>query len=312
MSLLIPFRSDNKERQRAFAWVRRYWKRELPDAEIIIGKSRGRPFCKTEALNDAASRARGRVLVVLDADTYMPGSILDRCADRILEELANHLWYVPYRHLYRLNRGATQRVLASKPSDPLRFPSPPLPGDLDGDGMKSGYGHRYGAMVTIFPREALEVLGCFDERFKGWGGEDVAILRALDTLYGKHKTTQNDVLHLWHPVIGKNYKTRAWSGQDAARNDELSNAYNRATRNPSQMRRLVDEGCEFRKKKKPIKDIKWVLGRSWHAIASPARVENRYKTMCGRVIYGDVVAKLPAGKSCENCLRIVARRADVV
>jgi hypothetical protein len=316
MSLLIPFRSDNKDRQRAFQWVRRYWKRELPDAEIVIGRSRSKPFCKTEALNDAAAHARGRVLVVLDADTYMPGSILDRCADRILEELANHLWYVPYRHLYRLNKAATQRVIESKPSDPLRFPSPPLPEDLDGDGMKSSYGHRYGAMVTIFPREALDVLGCFDERFKGWGGEDVALLRALDTLYGKHKTTQNDVLHLWHPVIGADYKSRAWTGQRGGkRNDELSNAYNRATRNPSQMRRLVDEGCAFRKrppKRKAMPDTQWFQIRSWHAVLTPTRVPNTYLAVCGKRGKGPIVDALPLeDKSCENCLRLIARKTDI-
>lgn len=53
-------------------------------------------------------------------------------------------------------------------------------------------------------------------------------------------------------------------------------------------------------------DIKWVLIRSWHAIA--ARSD---KTLCGRqFIAGAVSDTLPATKSCESCLRIVARLQD--
>lgn len=246
ISLLIPFKSKSVERKRALKWLIEYWKHELPDAEIVIRSSKGRVFCKGEALNNAARDATGKVLVVLDADTYLPGHIIDRCADRILEELDNHLWYVPYRRLYRLTKDATKRILQSDPRNPLRLPSPPDPIDIV-NGTKSHYGHRYGAMITIFPREALDVLGCFDERFKGWGGEDVAILRALDTLYGKHKTTDNDVLHLWHPVIGNSYKSRTWEGQkNAHQNDRLANAYHKATRHPAEMRELVDAGCRFR------------------------------------------------------------------
>lgn len=252
ISLLIPFQTDNIQRKRVFKWVLKYWAHELPDAEIIVGKSRrGSPFCKTEALNKAAKKATGRVLVILDADTYMPGEIIDRCADRIIEELDHHLWYVPYRHLWRLNRKITKEIIASDPENPLRLPSPPPKEDIDGTWQQSTstYGHRYGAMIMVFPREALDVLGCFDERFKGWGGEDVALLRALDTLYGKHKTTDNDVLHLWHPNIGTTYKTRMWKGQKNQHpNDRLAMRYHRATRNPTQMRALVDEGCREIKK----------------------------------------------------------------
>lgn len=243
ISLLVPFKTKDRERNHVFRWLRAYWAHELPDAEFIIGHSRGQPFCKTEALNNAARKASGRVLVILDADAYLPGAIINRCADRILEELDNHLWYVPYRHLYRLNRKTTRKIVMSDPTNPFRLPSPPLKEHIDDDGQKSGYGHRYGAMIMMFPREALDVLGCFDERFKGWGGEDVALLRALDTLYGKHKTTNNDILHLWHPYIGMDYRTRVWQGQQHQRNSALANFYNKATRNPSLMRKLVNDGC---------------------------------------------------------------------
>lgn len=247
ISILIPFSSTSAIRDKTFQWLLKYWAHELPDAEIIIGKSRGKIFCKTEAFNDAAKRATGKVLVLLDADAYMYGSVIDKCADKILEELrfGNHLWFIPYRHLYRLRKFISRSIISSDPENPLRISSPPPPEYVQGKKHENVYAHRYGAMAMIFPREALDVLGCFDERFKGWGGEDVCLLRALDTLWGKHKTTNNDILHLWHPFIGTDYITKRWEGQDAGNiNNKLSKKYHQATGHPALMRKIVDEGCK--------------------------------------------------------------------
>jgi hypothetical protein len=256
ISLLIPFSSKDPIRKRSFKWLIQYWKHELPDAEIIIGKSRSRIFCKGEALNDAVERSRGEILAILDADAYLDGKILDRCADRILEEISygHRLWYVPYMNLYRLTKKATAKVLDSDPECPYRFTSPPPSEDTENQGHTNKYGRRYGAMLMMFPREAYESLGCFDERFQGWGGEDVALLRALDTLYVKHKNTKNDILHLWHPFIGEDYRSRRWKGQDRGSvNSELANKYHRASRHPKKMRELVDDSFYY----KLIKDLKY-------------------------------------------------------
>lgn len=249
ISLLIPFTTKSAERKAEFKWLLKYWRHELPDAEIIVGESHNKVFCKGEALNQAARKSTGKVLVILDADAYISGRVIERCANRILEEMQDHLWYVPYRHLYRLKREASKKIIASDPEHPLRLPSPPLMEDVE-NGKQSNYGHRYGAMIMIFPREALDAVGgCFDERFKGWGGEDVALLRALDTLYGKHKTVNTDIIHLWHPVIGDSYKTRIWKGQKGSQpNSNLAMAYHRATRKPDQMRALVEVGCRYSKR----------------------------------------------------------------
>ncbi len=248
ISILIPFSTTCPIRQKSFKWLLAYWRHELPHAEIIIGRSSSKIFCKGEALNDAARRATGKVFVILDADAYMYGSVLDRCADRIMEELShgNHLWYVPYRHLYRLKKYISRLIIRSDPENPLRIPSPPPPEYIQGKKHENMYAHRYGAMVMVFPREAYDVIRCFDERFVGWGGEDVCLLRALDTLWGKHKTTNNDVLHIWHPFMGVDYVTKRWEGQDSGNaNNKLSKKYHLASRHPSLMRKIVDDGYEY-------------------------------------------------------------------
>lgn len=247
ISLLIPVSSSNSSvRNRSLKWLLKYWSHELPDAEVIVGYSTTKVFCKGKALNDAAAKATGKILVIIDADAYIQGSIINQCADIILENMHNHLWYVPYRHLYRLTRAITESILQSSPADPLRLPTRPPQEYIENIGHSSQYGHRYGAMLMMFPREALTTIGGFDERFKGWGGEDVALLRALDTLYGKHKTSNNSILHLWHPIIGDTYKTRMWKGQETpSPNMPLANQYHRATRQPTKMRQLVNEGNKF-------------------------------------------------------------------
>jgi hypothetical protein len=75
----------------------------------------------------------------------------------------------------------------------------------------------------------------------GWGGEDVTTLRALDTLYGVHETTKNEVLTLWHTAIGDVF-LRKWAGQpDIGANNLLSVRYRKTRRDPGRMRDIVRE-----------------------------------------------------------------------
>jgi glycosyltransferase involved in cell wall biosynthesis len=252
ISLLIPFSSKDPVRRASLHWLVRYWQHELPDAEIVIGESSGEIFSKGEALNDAVRQSSGEILVILDADAYISGKVIDRCADRIIQAArhGHNMWFVPYRRLYRLTKEITKVILESNPRNPLRLPEPPPPAYYDNHGDRKHYGHRYGAMITILPRRAYHEIGCFDERFRGWGGEDVALLRALDTLFGKHKTTNNDVYHLWHPNIGADTTVRMWEGQDAPNvNGNLTYKYHLATRNPSKMKALVDGAIAFKNSK---------------------------------------------------------------
>lgn len=196
ISILIPFAAKNPYRRKVFKWVLKYWKKELPDAEVIVGRSDSKPFCKNEALNDAFRRSSGKVIVMMDADAYIEGTIIEKCADMILENLDNHLWFIPYRKLYRLNQETTKEVIDSDPADPLRITCPPNLDQLDDNGDKSDYGHRYGAMCMIYPREAIETLGCYDERF--CVDEQTEILTKTGWKNYKNLTVADETLTLNH------------------------------------------------------------------------------------------------------------------
>lgn len=242
ISLLVPFKGDGGVRSRNWEWLKRYWSDELPEAELVIGRDSGTPFCKTAAVNDAASRAHGDVFVILDADCYITGEQVQDAADaiRAARKRNERLWLIPYRKLFRLTEQASGDVLRSAPDFPLRFTEPPPQRCVEGT-HASGHGHWYAAMIQVMPREAFEFVRGMDERFRGWGGEDVSFMFAVDTMWGKHKTLPGQVLHLWHPTISGDWKfTRQWEGQDhAEQNDWLSGKYERAFGDRAAMTKLL-------------------------------------------------------------------------
>lgn len=64
-----------------------------------------------------------------------------------------------------------------------------------------------------------------------------------------------------------------------------------------------------------MSDLAWVQIRSWHIVSLWSDRAGHTRTLCGRSI-GDIghaariVDDLPAGKSCEACLRIAVRLTD--
>ena len=56
----------------------------------------------------------------------------------------------------------------------------------------------------------------------------------------------------------------------------------------------------------------WVRIRSWHAVKSYASALSAgyTTTLCGRKTESTVVATMQSGKSCEICLRAVAKSVD--
>lgn len=260
ISLLVPFGSTtDRSRLRAWGWLQLYYRWNLPrGTEIIIGRDRRseprrwrhhEPYSKTTAIRDAYCKSHGDILVIIDADAYLDAAVIMHCAERLraARRAGVRTWFMPYKMLYRLKRHITARLVATNPSDPMPIPHPPPEWWVDRPGG-AAYGHRFGALCQIVPREAMECIGGPDPRFRGWGGEDSCLKRTFDTLWGPHHKTPNDIYHLWHHrFIPEEAKPgtvlRLWPGQTKARsNDWLANQYDRATGNPERMRQLVDEG----------------------------------------------------------------------
>ena len=259
ISLLVPLHLNNQEeRARNWNWLKAYWKANLPGAEIVIGSDEEAqttkvPFSKSVAVNNAASVASGDVFVIIDADVYISIETILRAAKeiRLARKRGYRLWLMPYRRMYRLTAKASSKVLKSDPKSPFEYSCPPPDGSFTNTVLHQGIhvtkiGHWYGAMIQIMPKEAFELVGGWDPRFKGWGGEDHAAMVAMDTLYSPHKTLPDQVLHLWHPVhVPEKFddaggKQRRWENQTKS-NDILSGRYYWSNGHPRRMRKLVDE-----------------------------------------------------------------------
>lgn len=255
ISIIIPFRCADKASRRweNFNWVKRYWKHHLPGCEIIQGEDERTdlPFSKSVAINNAVAKSSGDVLVIVDADGFIRARNVLYCVREIRKAIkrGHRLWFVPYRQFYRLTEEASTKVIESDPAHPFYIPEPPLKCDII-DSSGSMLGHWYGAMIQIMPREAFDIVGGWDERFRGWGGEDHSHMRAMDTLYWHHKTLPHQVLHLWHPMLGPggkesyvHWRERMWENQKySGTNDELTGRYYGANGDHKRMRKLVDEG----------------------------------------------------------------------
>jgi len=256
VSIIIPFRAPrtNDERVRNLEWLKWYWRTQLPGAELIIGDDpeTKKAFSKSVAINRAVARSTGDVLVLVDADGFITADSLMHCVSEIRKarKRGHKLWFVPYRRFYRLTNKATMRIINSDPRHPYEFPEELAKEDYLNNDPDTAKAHWYGAVIQVLSREAFDTVGGWDERFRGWGGEDAAALRATDTLYGPHKTLPGRVLHLWHPMLSKagsadmvHFKERMWEGQDNPEvNRHLSYRYYRATGDRSLMRKLVNEG----------------------------------------------------------------------
>jgi hypothetical protein len=95
-------------------------------------------------------------------------------------------------------------------------------------------------LFHLFPREAFEVIGGYDPRFRGWGGEDTAAIAAMDTLWGPHTMLPHPLFHLHHPHAQNAAGEAIWEGQTAW-NTDLRDRYNAARGDPELMRVLAEE-----------------------------------------------------------------------
>lgn len=232
LTIIFPFERRGGVREENYEWLWEFYREALPDAQIVTEGYPRLPFNKSAAVNAAFQRATGDVIAILDADALLdPEALLQAAADcRRARVRGLKTWVMPYRRLYRLTQDISAGVLDYYASQwrwvaESVLAEPVDPSWYDNHGGGSHHGHMFGAMAQVMPREAFEVVGGWDERFAGWGGEDVSFARALDTLWGRHTSLDGPIFHLWHPTgpPSRQWATsRSWDGQDL---DDRCNAH---------------------------------------------------------------------------------------
>lgn len=140
-------------------------------------------FNKSRALNVAARQARGRYLMIHDADYVVPANYVKECC-RVL----SHAHGIrPSRFNFHLNQLSTEQFTKTQ-----QLPA----------GAVCEFIVQNNPTPMALRAEVYWEIGGHDESFIGWGGEDVEFLSRLRT-----RTVSEGgwlpVIHLWHPAAPK-------------------------------------------------------------------------------------------------------------
>lgn len=216
VSILVPFTSGCEHRARAREYVLGRYRQLHPEWELVEGVCDGE-WSKGAAIADAASRADGDVFVVADADSYTDPTVLCEAVHDV--SVGAHPWVVPHLRVVRFTEQVTAWIYDGNTPRQRTVRQPYR-------GVKGGG-------ITVVSREAWETVHGIDDRFQGWGGEDIAFGWALETLTGPCRRLDGDLHHLWHPPASPRMR-------GSAESEALASRYRDAFRVPRLMRALVE------------------------------------------------------------------------
>ncbi len=161
-----------------------------PGVRHLLARNPGL-FNKAWGINVGFRCSAGDILVVADTDMLVESAGLQRTVDAVERELDIAR---PYRYLIDMTREQSRGWL-----DGGELPSQPV--------QDHGFGRYYqGEQIClagglfVIRRKFFEQLGGFDERFRGWGGEDDAFSLRAEAVSTRCAIARDGVAcHLWHP-----------------------------------------------------------------------------------------------------------------
>lgn len=204
--ILVARRPGVTQRDRIWEYVRASWSERLPDFPIVESDDGDRAalFNKARAFNRAAAAAGDwDVAVLIDADIWPDHP------DQVLRAIESARWTrslcFAHNRWHALSEAGTEDVLNG-----VCRPNQAQVVQVNPNTFSS---------VFAVPRELWDLVGGFDERFTGWGWEDLAFMASCRATRGVERVPGR-VFHLWHePYAG-------WGNADEPqRNEELGRRY---------------------------------------------------------------------------------------
>jgi len=229
--ILVGRRADNGWRDHLWAWCERRWLALLPGVPVIEGVHDGSaPFSLSVASNRAAGYA-GKHYPEWDVAVYVGADWLAADARHVREacDAALRSGRLTFAHstTWVLTEEATRNVLHLDPGSPLGLLT-----ERDG----SAHSNTFSGVVAI-PRRLWDAVGGFDERFSGWGGEDLALWAACCALSGFDRIEGGVIAHLFHETD----RTLREESPSYPANDALMRRYLASKSDPAGMRALLAE-----------------------------------------------------------------------
>lgn len=209
VSLVVAATNDGAERARNWHWLRARYELLFPDWEIVEHTAPIEPWSKGASIDAAAARARGDILVIADADVLVARPALASAVAAVRDGAP---WVQPHRVVYRLSERTTKRLLAGELA--------PIPVLLSRRHLERP-AHRAaaGGGLVVLTADAFYAVGGIDPAFTGWGGDDISLARALNTLVGPCVQMNHPLWHLHHPTL------RPADGRGSPGNELLASMY---------------------------------------------------------------------------------------
>jgi hypothetical protein len=187
---LVPRRADGGHRDRLWAYARARWQQYFPDVAIFEGHDDDGPFNRSAAVNRAADAAGAwDIGIIIDSDVLLSVSQVRAAIERA-ETTGRVTW--AHRRWRGIREDMTARLVADRRDLGAELSRDEL------DLMVERTNPISWSCCIVVPRPVWDDLGGMDERFVGWGYEDMAWQSVIVGLYG-HERIEGDVVHLWHP-----------------------------------------------------------------------------------------------------------------
>jgi len=188
LTIVIPFRAASERRMQIMDWICNRYRILFPESNIVVSDSdKDKPFSRAQSRNHGVDMVDTEYLLLADADT-IPFRPFIELGVKALQEGAN--WVVPYgtRGFYVLKKPFSDKLLSGPPD---AFVTPDTFEWLHQT-------ESWGGLILMRTESFYEVNG-YDERFQGWGYEDNAFQRAMDTIIGEFTRIESGwSAHLWH------------------------------------------------------------------------------------------------------------------
>ncbi len=189
--VLIPYRPGEPERERNWEFVRNWW----DGWEVFTGDS-GTPAFSCGSSCNRASEAAGDwdVAICTDADVALGSQKQARAAVKLAADTGSFV--VAYSDLYYLDAVESERVCSGVVS-------------LSNAKPWHGVGNTW-IGTFMMRRDLWDTIGGYDERFVGYGVEDIAIYRAAATMGGAARNP-GTLYHLDHPERPEPPNEKNWA-----------------------------------------------------------------------------------------------------
>lgn len=220
--VLVPRRADGGRRDQVWEWVSNRWNTEHPDYRVIEGHDNADPdhFNRSAAVNAAADVAgEWDVAIIADADSFVaPAQSI-----AAVEGASRGQFWLSYDSFVYLNRKMSDWIM---------------------NGFNGWWEEGAEWIMTgtcssqvVVNRDLWDEVGGFDDRFVGWGFEDIAFSHACQTFGDGIARVKGPAYHLHHPPSMENDHTDpCWQA-----NRELCFRYRDAAYDRETMRALLDE-----------------------------------------------------------------------